>query len=171
MTIHTDHPFLPDPADRDQARRFRGRLAAPVTIVTAGEGDDKTGLTVSSLVVVEGEPPIVVLVVGPNSDLWDALGSSGRFVIHVCGAGESGRAEVFAGLRPSPGGIFAGSATVQTEWGPVLIDLKDRAFCRLLDRREVGYSGLVTGSIDRVEVTALEDPLAYFRGTYRVLTT
>ena len=82
--IHSEHPFQPDPADREQARRFRGRLAAGVTIVTAGSGSDRTGLTVSSLLVVQGEPAEVHLVVGPTTDLWDVAADSGHFVIHIC---------------------------------------------------------------------------------------
>lgn len=169
MTIHTEHPFMPDPEDRDQARRFRGRLVAPVTIVTAGDEDQRVGLTVSSLVVIEGDPPVVQLVVGPNSDLWDVVEESGRFVVHVCPAGDSNTAEIFAGLRPNPGGVFAGSETSQSEWGPVLADFSNRAFCTFSQKEEIGYSGLVTGVIDKVEITELRDPLAYFRGRYRSL--
>lgn len=169
MTIHTEHPFMPDPEDRNQARRFRGRLVAPVTIVTAGGEDGRVGLTVSSLVVIEGDPPIVQLVVGPNSDLWDVVEESGRFVIHVCRREDNNTAEVFAGMRPSPGGVFAGSATEQSEWGPVLAGIANRAFCTFRRKEEIGYSGLVTGVIDEVDVTDLEGPLAYFRGRYRSL--
>lgn len=171
MTIHTGHPFLPEPEDRDQARRFRGRLAAPVTIVTSGDGERRTGLTVSSLFVVEGEPPMVELVIGPNSDLWDVLERTGRFVIHVCSATDAGKAEVFAGLRPNPGGLFVGSDTTQSEWGPVLKALPDRAYCTVDRIEEAGYSGRVTGSIDEIEISELERPLLYFRGRYRSLET
>ncbi len=164
MTIHTEHPFMPDPEDRDQARRFRGRLAAPVTIVTAGSEDRW-----SHRLVIEGDPPIVQLVVGPNSDLWDVVEESGRFVVHVCPVEDNNTAEVFAGLRPSPGGVFAGSETEQSEWGPVLADFPNRAFCTFRQKEEIGYSGLVTGVIDEVEITELRDPLAYFRGRYRSL--
>jgi 3-hydroxy-9,10-secoandrosta-1,3,5(10)-triene-9,17-dione monooxygenase reductase component len=169
MTIHTDHPFVPDPDERDRTRRFRGRLTAPVTIVTAGTDDKRTGLTVSSLIVIEGEPPQIFMVVGPTSDLWDVTGETGRLVVHVCGEGDNGRSEVFAGLRPSPGGVFAGSSTEMSEWGPVLTDIPDRAFCTVSKREEIGYSGLVTARIDEIEVSNLSNPLVYFRGRYRAL--
>ena len=61
--IHSEHPFRPEPGDLDPARRFRGRIAAGVTIVTAGTGSKPTGLTVSSLLVIEGDPAYVELVV------------------------------------------------------------------------------------------------------------
>jgi flavin reductase (DIM6/NTAB) family NADH-FMN oxidoreductase RutF len=167
--IHSEHPFQPDPADREQARRFRGRLAAGVTIVTAGSGSGRAGLTVSSLFVVQGEPAEVHLVVGPTTDLWDIAAESGHFVIHICRYEDRQMAEVFAGLSPSPGGLFAGMAVQESQWGPVLTDLPDRAFCRFETRDEVGWSGVLVGLIDRVEVSDLDDPMVHFRSGYRRL--
>lgn len=169
MTIHTDHPFVPGPDERDLTRRFRGRLAAPVTIVTAGNDGKRAGLTVSSLVVVEGEQPHIVLVVGPMSDLWDRIGDTGRLIVHICRESDSGLSDVFAGIRPSPGGVFADSRTEMTEWGPVLTAIADRALCTVISREEIGYSGLVTARIDEIEVSGIRDPLVYFRGRYRHL--
>lgn len=168
MVIHDDNPFLDDPDSRDPIRRFRGRLGAPVTIVTAGE-ENRVGLTVSSLFVVEGEPGWIEAVVGPTSDLWDVIEQTGRFVVHICRDRHRTLAEVFAGIRPNPGGVFAGTALTASEWGPILDDVGDRAFCTLADRRELGYSGMVSGRVDRVEVGDLDDPLLYFRGNFRSL--
>ncbi|MGH3508669.1 MAG: flavin reductase, partial [Nocardioidaceae bacterium] len=56
MTIRSEHPFAdPEPA-RDVVRRFRGRLGGTVSVWTSGSGDGRVGLTVSSLVVAQGEP-------------------------------------------------------------------------------------------------------------------
>lgn len=167
--IHSDHPFAPDPADRDLARRFRGRLAAGVTIVTAGRESDWTGLTVSSLLVVQGEPAQAHMVVGPTTDLWDAAAVSGHFIIHICRYEDRRMADVFAGLRPSPGGFFAGMPAAQSPWGPVLTDLPDRAYCRFESREEVGWSGVVVGLIEQVEVSDLQDPMVHFRSGYHRL--
>ena len=161
--IHGDHPFATPAEEREPVRRLRGRLAAPVTIVTSGEA----GLTVSSLFVVEGEPPVAYLLVGVTSDLWAEIAATGRFVIHICDDSHRSLAEVFAGVRPSPGGMLAAADVTESDWGPVLAELGDRAFCTLVSQEETGYSGLVVGRIDHVEVTDLEDPLLHFRGRYR----
>lgn len=169
--IHSEHPFKPDPADRDLARRFRGRLAAGVTIVTAGRDPDWTGLTVSSLLVVQGEPAQAHLVVGPSTDLWDTAAETGLFIIHICRYEDRRMADVFAGLWPSPGGFFAGVPVTQSQWGPVLGDLPDRAYCRFESREEVGWSGVVVGLIEQVEVSDLQDPMVHFRSGYHRLQT
>ena len=165
----SENPFLPPTDGRDPDRRFRGRLAAPVTIVTAGSGRSRTGLTVSSLFIVEGDPSQIHLVVGPQTDLWDVVEASGRCVVHIARDSHQAVADVFAGLRPSPGGMFAAMETTESEWGPVLADLGDRAYCRLLGMQEEGWSGVMSLAMDRVEVTDLVDPAVHFRGGYRKL--
>lgn len=169
MGIHSEHPFLPGPEDRDPVRRFRGGLASPVTIVTTGTADQRAGLSVSSLFVVEGDPGEVLLVVNPNSDLWDGVGESGRFVVHICARDHRGLAEVFAGRQPSPGGVFSAVATSQSDWGPVLDDIEDRLYASVVTADLVGWSGMIRGRIDRLDVGSIADPLVYFRGRYRGL--
>ena len=58
--IHDENPFVAPPEARDRARQLRGRLAAPVTIVTAGED----GMTASAVLVLEGDPPRMLVGVG-----------------------------------------------------------------------------------------------------------
>ncbi|NNC73891.1 MAG: flavin reductase [Acidimicrobiia bacterium] len=167
--IHDEHPFAAPVADRDPVRRFRGRLGSPITIITAGDADGRTGLTVSSLMVAEGEPSRVFTLIGPTTDLFQAMEETGRFVVHICEDGHGPLADVFAGLRPSPGGLFIDSDVTQTEYGPVLDDLPNRMYCSYLSGEEETYSVLVEGIIEEVELTELPDPLVYFRGKYRSL--
>ena len=169
MTIHSDHPFVPDPADRDETRRFRGRLPSPVTIVTAGTQDEPRGLTVSSLMVIEGDQPTLHVVIGPTTDLWYAIEETKRFVVHICLEGHGPRSDVFAGIRPSPGGPFAAVESEVSEWGPVIADIGNRAYCREVSMTETGYSGLVSAEVEKFELTEMTSPLVYFRGSYRTI--
>ncbi len=163
------NPFADPLEDRDPARRFRGRLTAPVTIITAGAEDQRAGLTVSSLLVAEGEPSLVYFLVGSATDLFYAIEETGKFVVHICEGRHRELADVFAGLRPSPGGVFAGRAVTQTAHGPALDDITTRAYCSLMTSREESYSVIMGASIDRVDLADVEDPLAFFRGRYRPL--
>lgn len=140
-----------------------------MTIVTAGRESNWSGLTVSSLLVVQGEPAQAHLVVGPATDMWDAAADTGHFIIHICRAEDRRTADVFAGLSPSPGGVFAGVPATQSPWGPVLIDMPDRAYCRFESREEVGWSGVVIGMIEQVEMSDLQDPMVHFRSGYHRL--
>lgn len=168
--VHEDHPFETPADQRDPARRFRGRLAAPVTIITSGSGDHRTGLTVSSLVVAEGDPSRIYFLLGSTTDLFYGLEETGKFVVHVLESDDHATADVFAGLRPSPGGRFAGLAVEQSEWGPVLSDVKTRAYCTFEGGDEETFFIVAEGRIDKLELGEMEDPLVYFRGKYRNLT-
>jgi len=164
-----EHPFIPPEDERDPVRRLRGRLAAPVTIVTAGDAGNRAGLTVSSLMLAEGDPGSVHFLLGPTADVYDAMTRTDRLVVHVL-AGESRTlSEVFAGRRPSPGGPFVGVTTTDSEWGPVIEEIEDRAYCSGVSVTEHGYSLLVSASIDQVAIADLTNPLLYFRGRYRGL--
>ncbi|MDP8958623.1 MAG: flavin reductase family protein [Actinomycetota bacterium] len=169
--IHRRHPFVTPTELREPARRFRGRLVGPVTVWTAGGPEERTGLTMSSLVVAEGEPASVFGLVGETSELWEAVQKSEAFVVHVLEERHRQLADRFAGLRPSPGGLFRDLVVQDTPWGPVLADLATRAFCRLGSSEESGYHLLVQGVIQRIELHDLREPLAYYRGGYRRLRT
>lgn len=167
--VHYENPFTTPPERRTPARRLRGRLAAGVTIWTAGSRETPVGLTVSSLLIVDGDPAEVVGAIGETSALWDAIHESRAFVVHIVDASERTAADVFAGLRPHPGGPFAGVEVEQSEFGPVLPFAAVRAFCRFTRADPAGYQHLVHGEIARVEAGTLDDPLLYFRGSYRRL--
>jgi flavin reductase (DIM6/NTAB) family NADH-FMN oxidoreductase RutF len=167
--IHDDHPFQTPPGERDPVRQFRGRLVAPVTVLTAGADGVEAALTVSSLMVAEGEPSSVVVLLGTMTDLWEAVQVSGRFVVHILDASRRDDADAFAGLRPRPGGVFTGVSTASSDWGPVLEDVSNRLFCTTTSAVELPFHQLVTAAVDRVEIADLDDPAVYFRGEYRRL--
>ncbi|GIU92508.1 MAG: oxidoreductase [Acidimicrobiia bacterium] len=169
MSVRWENPFVPPPEERDAIRRLRGRLPAGVTVLTAEEAGHRAGLTVSSLLVAEGEPGRVLALVGELTDFWEVASQSGRFVVHVLAADSQDRADRFAAIKPAPGGPFSGEELEPTEWGPRFRDVGDWAGCRLESARPVGYHLLVVATIERIEVAESTDPLVWYRGHYRRL--
>ena len=167
--IHDENPFATPPDLRDPARQLRGRLASGITLVTAGGPGSWAGLTVSSLLIAEGEPSQLIALVGEATDLWLAIEESRSWVVHILGREDRELSDRFAGLRPSPGGLFAGLVVEDTPWGPALQTTGTRAFCRLERTVETGFHRLMTGAIDRIDLHDLQDPLIYYRGKYRTL--
>lgn len=167
--LRFDDPFATPPEWRDPARRLRGRLPAPVTVWTSGEGGRRAGLTVSSLVVAEGDPAVVVGVVSPTSELWDAIEASGAFVVHVLGEGDRRLADRFSGARPGLGGPFGDLEVEQSPFGPVLASVQSRVCCRFLDASPAGYQQLVRGAVAEVALAAVTGPLVWYHGHYRRL--
>lgn len=165
MTIHDTHPFAdPDP---DPSRRLRGRLGGAVSLWTAGEGSERAGLTVSSLMLANGEPARVLALIDPDADLTDRLVETGLAVVHLLSWHHRDLAEAFAGLAPAPGGLFRAAAFEPSSYGPVLADATTYASVSLESSVEVGWSLLVTCVLDDVVVGDDEAPLRHHRGRYR----
>jgi flavin reductase (DIM6/NTAB) family NADH-FMN oxidoreductase RutF len=166
MTIHSGDPFATPEGDRSPLRRLRGRFAAPVSLWTAPA---PAGLTVSSMLVVDGDPGRVLGLVDDESELWAAIEESGRFAVAPLREGDRQLADRFAGLLPAPGGMFRGLSWRDTGYGPVLTDLSTWAGCRLTDSRPCGWAMLVEGVVEHVEVGPEDGPLVHDRGRYRTL--
>ncbi|WP_091100817.1 flavin reductase family protein [Micromonospora citrea] len=167
VEIHHTDPFAVPAGQRSPVRRLRGRLASPVTLWTA---PGPAGLTVSSTLVAEGEPDRLLGLVDPESDLWAAVESAGRFAVAPLNPSHRQLADRFAGLFPSPGGLFATGAWTETPYGPVPADAGGWAGCRLDAAREYGWGLLVEATIEAVELAEETDPLLHYRGRYRELT-
>jgi 3-hydroxy-9,10-secoandrosta-1,3,5(10)-triene-9,17-dione monooxygenase reductase component len=169
--LRYENPFVAPPEARDPARRLRGRLPAPVTVWTSWGGGGPVGLTVSSILVAEGEPAHVLGLIGPLSDLWEGVEGAGTFVVHVLGHGDRALADRFSGARPGLGGPFGGLMPASTAYGPLLPGAFDWAGCRLAGSSEAGYHLLVRGTIEEVHLDAKPgaEPLIYLGGRYRRL--
>jgi flavin reductase (DIM6/NTAB) family NADH-FMN oxidoreductase RutF len=164
MTIHTSHPFAdPDP---DPARRFRGRLGGTVTLWTAGAGTDRAGLTLTSVLVALGEPARVLGLVDPDSELAAAVESTGTAVVQLLGWPDRDLAEGFAGTAPAPGGVFRQAEFVDTDWGPRLAHATTWAGVRLEEAGDVGWSRLLTCTVEHLEVGEDADPMMHRRGRW-----
>jgi 3-hydroxy-9,10-secoandrosta-1,3,5(10)-triene-9,17-dione monooxygenase reductase component len=166
MTIHSSHPFASPEEDRSPVRRLRGRLAAPVTLWTA---PGPAGLTVSSALVADGEPALVLGVLDDESQLWDAIERERRFTVAPLRAADQQLADRFAGLMPAPGGLFRSDEWLDTDYGPVLAGLGTWAGCRLTEARPCGWGLLVEATVEHIEVGPDLDPLVHHRGRYRQL--
>jgi flavin reductase (DIM6/NTAB) family NADH-FMN oxidoreductase RutF len=171
VTIHLTDPFAtPDDAS-SPLRRLRGRMPATVTVWTAyGRDDRPAGLTVSSTVVADGDPGLVLGLLDDESDVYTAIGESRRFVVMVLHDGDAQVADRFAGLLPAPGGHFAGGGWERTEYGPVRVGQQTWVGCTLAATERVGYGVLVRATVDRVVLgDAAVPPLLRHRGRYVTL--
>ena len=167
IRIQMQPPFTVPSERRDPARRLRGRLVAPVTVWTAGQLPGGAGLTVSSVLVAEGQPARLLGLIDPTSAFWETSQETGAFVVHVLAAGDRALAERFGEVRPPIRGPFEGLGVAESPWGPVLGGSRPHAACRLAGSTPVGHGELVEGVIEQLELPDLENPLAYLHGSYR----
>jgi flavin reductase (DIM6/NTAB) family NADH-FMN oxidoreductase RutF len=173
MTIHSEHPF--SSGQRDPIRQFRGRMAAPVSIWAAEAGQRRAGWTVSSFLVANGSPSMVVGLVDEDSDLATAISAGSTFAVSLLGWQHRGLADAFAGLAPAPGGVFRLGSWADTAWGPILTDSPAWLGARLLTTvdEHAGWPLLIRAEIEHAEIGERgEEPLlAHVRGRYVALST
>jgi flavin reductase (DIM6/NTAB) family NADH-FMN oxidoreductase RutF len=167
VTIHSDHPFLEPESERDAGRRLRGRLGGAVTLWTTGSAEGpRTGLTISSVMVAHGDPAHVLGLVDPESDLAAEVSAGGTAVVQLLAWEHRDLADAFAGVAPAPGGPFRMGSWDNSPWGPVLRGVSAWAGLRFAGAREVGWSLLVDGVVEHVELGDETVPLVHRRGRY-----
>lgn len=166
MTIHTTDPFETPDGERSPVRRLRGRLPSAVTLWTASNGGRRAGLTVSSTLVVDGDPGRLLGVLDEESELYEAVRATGRFVVSPLQIDDSRLADTFAGLMPAPGGPFVGHEWRDTGFGPALAGATF-AGCSVVDVRPVGWGMLVEATLVEIELAPVAGaPLLHHRGRY-----
>lgn len=163
MTIHSGHPF---PTPDDPVRRLRGRQGGSVSLWTAGDADERAGLTVTSWMVAGGSPGRMLALLDPDADLTDLLLDTGRGVVQLLGWDDRGLADAFAGAAPAPGGPWRTTSWTDTDHGPRLAHATTWALLTVETDAEVGWSRLVTCTLDEVVVGEDDEPLVHRRGRY-----
>ena len=171
-SLRYGNPWADAPRARGPLRQLRGHLVLPVTVWLAGDvggdGAPLTGLTVSSVLLSEGEPPKLAGLVTPSSDLADMIGSSSdRFVVHLLGAAHRRLAQHFAGDLAAPSELLVAEGSL---YGPLLVAVGDRRLCRTTSVKPFGWSLLVEAEVESVQVAQAGKGLAFYHGAFHVLS-
>jgi 3-hydroxy-9,10-secoandrosta-1,3,5(10)-triene-9,17-dione monooxygenase reductase component len=160
-----DDPFATPDQERDPVRRLRGRLPSSVTVWTAWDPRRRAvGVTVSSVMIGEGEPPLVFGLLSPLADVWEAIQARGSWVMHLLAGDQVRLSDQMAGRYPDD--PFRGFEITESAVGPVLSQARTRAMCSLIEGRELGWSMLVVGRVDAIELGPPDKPLVHYRSAY-----
>jgi flavin reductase (DIM6/NTAB) family NADH-FMN oxidoreductase RutF len=147
-------------------------LPSPVGLWTTAYDGKRAGLTVSSMLVADGEPGYVIGLIDPESDLWGTLRLAGTAVVALLGEPHRQLADAFGYVAPAPGGPFRLIDWTDTAWGPAPVGVSTWAGCTLVDQDppEVGWGLQVQLEIVHVELTGEEVPaLVHRRGRYTTI--
>jgi 3-hydroxy-9,10-secoandrosta-1,3,5(10)-triene-9,17-dione monooxygenase reductase component len=140
-------------------------LPAPVTVWTAG-GANWVGLTLSSVLLTQGQPGRLIGLIGPDSDLAEAVEQHGTFVVHLLADRPEHRrlAQHFAGSLPADAAMLE---VESSEYGPRLLAAPDQLACRVKDVRPCGWSQLVEAEVERTRLGAPARALLWYHGGFR----
>lgn len=132
-------------------RRAMGRFLTGVAIVTTKQGDELSGMTISSLTSISLTPPILMISLNFGTRTGEALAESGKFAVSILGAKQEAIARRFA-VR---GGDRFGEGDFDlTENGlPAIKGALAQADCRVVHQYDIGdhqvFFGQVTSCRDR----------------------
>jgi len=143
-------------------------LVGAVSVITAGRGDDITGMTVTSVSSLSLDPPSLIVSVNRESSTWPLLRRYGHFGVNILNAGQLDIAERFSGKDGSKGADrFAGTQwTARPPGAPLLVGALASIDCEVEDIVERHSHAIVIGRVREVKLSERSSALAYWQGQY-----
>lgn len=158
-------------ADQEAATRFRtvlGRFASGVTVITAATADGPVGMTCQSFSSVSLEPPLILFAPAKTSSSWARIRRAGHFAVNILASGQeavsgqfaSRTDDKYAGISWAPG---------EAHGDPHLDGCVAYLDCSVSSVHEEGDHYLVIGRVLALTPGEAEDPLLFYRSSYRGL--
>lgn len=165
-------PAQPDLSPAALAYRAAMRkLAGAVSVLTVGAGENRTGLTATSVSSLSVDPPTLLICVNRGSSSLAPLRTNSAFAINVLRPHHQPLADQFAGKGglKGPERYEGGSWTRLVTGAPVLADALAAFDCELEDAIERHSHVIVLGRVVASRIAENADPLLYWAGGYRTL--
>ncbi|MQQ99599.1 flavin reductase family protein [Glaciimonas soli] len=156
-------------ATADLFRSAMRHMAGAVCVVTVGKGEDRSGLTATSVVSLSVDPPSLMVCVNRDSSSWPLLSRYPHFGVSVLAPNQRYLADQFAGK----GGMTGAARYAKGDWvtlatGALVLKDAQIAFdCSVDEMIDRNTHSIVIGRVQAV-IAAPEpdDALVYWRGRY-----
>lgn len=158
------------PSSEHFTRALRA-LVGNCSVITVGEGDNRSGLIVTSAISLSAEPPLLLACVNRNASSWPLLKRYGRFGWSSLGAAHQKVAERFAGFGGIKGNDrYEGADWETAETGAHLLAGAPSAFdCDVEEMIDRGTHSIVIGRVRAIRETEEAGALIYWNGGFRGL--
>ena len=155
---------------REVFKSAMAQLVGGVTIVAAGTGFERRGITATAVCSLSIEPPTLLACINRHSELWSRVTQVGAFSVNILTQAQEQLARVFAGMtlvhgrqRFEHGSWFEGGTG-----SPLLADCLATFDCQLVGSHSHTTHEIFLGQVLEASVSAGE-PLAYAQGSFRTL--
>jgi len=150
---------------------FRGamrHLVGGVSVITAGRGEDITGMTVTSVSSLSVDPPTLIVSISRASSTWPVLKRYGFFGVNILTSDQLDIAERFSGRDGLKGRErFAGAEWVARVSGaPLLVGALAAIDCEVEEVIERYSHAIVIGRVCDLMHSKREAALGYWHGRY-----
>ncbi|MCM2474964.1 flavin reductase [Rhizobium sp. CG5] len=145
-------------------------LAGGVSIITAGEGEQRSGATVTSATALSVEPARMLVLLNRTSSTWPVVERFGHFCVNVVGPLHEGLASQFAGRGGLRGAErYRGFGwTTLASGAPVLDDAAAAIDCEVEEAIERHSHVIVIGRVLAIRAAG-GGSLVYGNGRYSAL--
>ena len=152
------------PVSKDEFRSAMSRFASGVTVVTTrSDGQQPSGLTVSSFASLSLEPPLVLICIDKRASIHDLLVEGRYFAVNILAEAQEILSRRFASRDVDR---FSGTGYADGVTGvPILNDVVAALECRIVHTYPGGDHTIVVGEVEHAIVDDGK-PLGYFRGGY-----
>ncbi|MBB4038448.1 flavin reductase (DIM6/NTAB) family NADH-FMN oxidoreductase RutF [Microvirga flocculans] len=161
----------PSFAEVSDFRLAMREVAGAVTIVTAGKGEDRRGLTVTALCSLSTDPPSLIVCVNKSSEGHKMIQRYGSFCVNVVAGDHGERADRFAGRTGLRGEdrFAAEHWTTLATGAPVMADAIAVLDCDVIDALDRGTHTIFIGGVRAVQCEPNRPALVYRAGQYQVV--
>jgi flavin reductase (DIM6/NTAB) family NADH-FMN oxidoreductase RutF len=149
-------------------RNAMRHLTGGVSVITAGRGDDITGMTVTSVSSLSVDPAALIVSVNRESSSWPVLQRHGVFGVNILTSDQLDIAERFAGK----GGLKGADRFAGAQWftrasgAPLLVGALAAIDCEVEDVIERHSHAIVIGRVLDMQLSSRTAALAYWQGQY-----
>lgn len=150
----------------EQLRAALRRYPVGVAVATVEVDGTRLGLTLSSLVPLALEPPLVGISVARQAAFHELLREAGGFALSLLAGDQLELAQHFARGVP-PIAMWHGLDVRESSRGPLLDGAVGWLECELGGQLEVGDHTFFVGRVERVEPGPEKPPLLRLGGDYR----
>lgn len=160
-------PVYDRPANPENLKEALRTLGGGVSIVSAGEGDLRSGATVTSATALSVDPPRMLVSLNRASSTWPVVERFRHFAVNIVGSSHQSLANRFAGI----GGIKGAERYHGAEWttlasgAPVLEDAVAALDCEVEEAIERHSHVIIIGKLLAIRLGS-GNSLLYQNGTY-----
>lgn len=153
------------PADFAQAMR---QLASGVSVVTAGAGSERIGMTATAVTSLSATPPSVIVCLNQRSSAGPLLARSRTFAVNILAADQIEIGERFAGKGGLRGAarFAAGVWNTGVSGAPVLSGSLATIECELEELLERHTHAILIGRVIHTATLPRKSSLTYWQGGY-----
>ncbi|TYC80047.1 flavin reductase [Stappia sp. BW2] len=160
-----------DPVPAKDFTNAMRALVGNCSVITVGEGEEISGLLVTSAMSLSADPPMVLACVNKASSSWPLLKKYPKFGWSSLGPEHRTVAENFSGFGGVNGADrYAGADWRTAETGALLLEDAPAAFdCEVEEMIDRGTHSIVIGKVRAIRQGRSQGALVYWNGAFHPL--